>query len=75
LIEAAANHVARLAREWGPDSPVDSPAKRLAYAREDGREPDWAPSAVEVGEGPLQRIVTQVLLENLVGLYRRVLNA
>ena len=75
LIERAAAHVARLAREWGPDSPVDSPAKRLAYARADGREPDWAPSAVEVGEGPLQRIVTRVLLDNLVGLYRQVLTA
>lgn len=75
LVEAAAAHVARLAREWGPDSAVDSPAKRLAYAAADGRMPDWAPSAVEAGEGPLQRIVTRVLLDNLVSLYRRVLTS
>jgi glucose/mannose-6-phosphate isomerase len=75
LVEAAAAHVARLAREWGPDSAVDSPAKRLAYAAADGRAPDWALSAVEAGEGPLQRIVTRVLMENLVRLYRQVLEA
>ena len=74
-IEAAAAHVAWLARRWGPDSPADSAAKRVARAAVEGHEPDWAISVVEVGEGPLQKIVTRVLLDNLVGLYRQVLTA
>jgi glucose/mannose-6-phosphate isomerase len=74
-IEGAAAHVARLARRWGPDSPADSAAKRLAGAAVDGRDPDWAISVVEAGEGPLQKIVTRVLLDNLVALYRQVLVA
>ncbi len=74
-IEAAAAHVARLARQWGPDSPADSPVKRLAGAAVEGRESDWAISVVEVGEGPLQKIATRVLLDNLLGLYRQVLVA
>jgi glucose/mannose-6-phosphate isomerase len=74
-IEAAAAHVARLARQWGPDSPADSAIKALAGAVVAGRQSDWAMSVVEVGEGPLQKIVTRVLLDNLLGLYRQVLES
>ncbi|HET9075017.1 MAG TPA: hypothetical protein VFN48_10590 [Solirubrobacteraceae bacterium] len=74
-VETAAAHVARLARNWGPDSPVDSPLKRLAHTVDAGRASDWTPSPVEAGETPLQRVVTQLLLENLLALYRRALAA
>jgi glucose/mannose-6-phosphate isomerase len=74
-VELAAAHVARLAREWGPESPEDSGAKRLAHAAVEDRDPDWAPSPVEAGETPLQQAVTRLLLDNLVDLYTQVLRA
>lgn len=74
-IEQAAVHVARLARRWGPDSAPDSALKARARAEQAGTDPQWALSPVDVGEGALQRVVTRVLAENLLGLYRRVLAA
>jgi glucose/mannose-6-phosphate isomerase len=72
-VEGAAAHVARLARQWGPDSAEDSPAKRVAQATVAGRDPDWVISIVDAGETPLQRVATRVLFDNLVLLYRTVL--
>ena len=74
-VEGAAAHVARLAREWGPESAIDSPVKRVAHAADAGRSSDWTPSIVEAGETPLQRVVTRLLLDNLLALYRRTLAA
>ena len=57
-----------------PDSDPDSPAKHVARAVSVGEQPDWVISVVDAGrEGPLQRIVTRLLFDNLVDLYRRVL--
>jgi glucose/mannose-6-phosphate isomerase len=74
-VELAAAHVARLARQWGPDADEDSPAKRVATAQLEGRDPEWAMSVVEAGEGALQQIVTRLLFGNLVELYTQVLRA
>ena len=72
-VEAAAVHVVRLARAWGPDGPADSPVKRLARHRAAGEPDAWAPSPVEAGETPLEKVVTRLLLEHLLDLYAGVL--
>jgi glucose/mannose-6-phosphate isomerase len=76
-VEGAADHVATLVGEWGPDAPQDSALKSLA-SEFGGREVSLGAAGLaslskHLGSTPTARAASFLLLGNLIEVYRAVL--